>query len=120
MLTGGMLVKFLKQHLAPLQSHTRPMWEYQGVADDLRPRSEGLTGEELDKSMNILLEEGPGNLPEAYAPLYCHVDKEAPVTAMPVFNSWGSCRSSSPTPRCRCRPATTLAKRARGLGGDRG
>ena len=75
-LTGGMLVKeFLMQPQAPLQVHMRPMWEFQGTEEDIQLRSGSLTGKELDKAMNTLLEDEPGDLPEAYAPLYCHADR---------------------------------------------
>jgi hypothetical protein len=48
-----------------------------------------LTGEELDKAVNTLLEGEPGDLPEAYAPLYRRADREALVATMPVFNKLG-------------------------------
>jgi hypothetical protein len=89
-LTGAMLVKeFLTQRLAPLQVHSRPMWEFQGAEDDIRLCSGSLTGEELDKAMHALLEKDPGDLPEAHIPLYHRVDRAALVTAMPVFNELG-------------------------------
>ena len=70
-LTGAMLVKeFLTQRLAPLQAHSRPMWEFKGAEDGIRLRSGSLTGEELDRAMNILLKGDPRNLPEANVPLY--------------------------------------------------
>ena len=67
--------EFLRERLAPLQSHMRPIWEFLGAANDIRLRSGSLTGEELDKAMNTLLEGEPGDLPEAYALLYRRADR---------------------------------------------
>ncbi|KAE8774763.1 hypothetical protein D1007_52787 [Hordeum vulgare] len=42
-LTRGMIVKeFLAQRLAPLQAHSRPLWDYWAGEDELRLRSQDL------------------------------------------------------------------------------
>ncbi|KAE8810166.1 hypothetical protein D1007_13234 [Hordeum vulgare] len=42
-MAGGMIVKeFLAQRLAPLQAHSRPLWDYRAGDDELRLRSQDL------------------------------------------------------------------------------
>ena len=44
--TGAMIVReFLTQRLAPLQAHSRPMWDLKGAEDDLRLRPDNLSDE---------------------------------------------------------------------------
>ena len=40
--------EFLRQHLAPLQAHSRPMWELMGDDDRLRLHSGVLAEDDLD------------------------------------------------------------------------
>ncbi|KAE8809709.1 hypothetical protein D1007_13597 [Hordeum vulgare] len=55
-LTGGMIVKeFLAQRLAPIQAHSRPLWDYQIGDDNLRLWSEDLPTEELNRVVATLV-----------------------------------------------------------------
>ncbi|KAE8797314.1 hypothetical protein D1007_27564 [Hordeum vulgare] len=88
--TEGMIVKeFLVQRLAPLQAHTRPVWEYRAGDDKLRLRSRDLPTEDLSRAVAILLGDDPGDLPEALGPLYNPDDWANLVITMPVFNEQG-------------------------------
>ncbi|KAE8781318.1 hypothetical protein D1007_45443 [Hordeum vulgare] len=81
-LTGGMMVKeFLAQRLAPLQAHSRPLWEYRAGDDELRLRSRDLPTEDLGRAMAILMGDDPGDLPEALGPLYHRDDRADLVDA---------------------------------------
>ena len=82
-----MIVKeFLTECMAPLQSHSRPLWDYQGSNDNLRLQSARITPEELNRVVKILLNGDLGDLPEAYAPQYCCDDRADLVAKMPVFD----------------------------------
>ncbi|KAE8767172.1 hypothetical protein D1007_61509 [Hordeum vulgare] len=89
-LTSGMIVKeFLAQRLAPLQAHSRPLWDYQIGDDKLRLSSQDLPTEELNKVMATVLGGDPGDLPEALVPM-CYLDDRADlIVARPVFNESG-------------------------------
>ena len=51
-LTGAMIVReFLTQRLAPLEAHSRPMWDLKGAHDDLRLRRGDLSSDELGKAV---------------------------------------------------------------------
>ncbi|KAE8809205.1 hypothetical protein D1007_14250 [Hordeum vulgare] len=89
-LTGGMIVqKFLPQRLAPLQAHSRPLWEYRSGDDELRLRSQDLPTEDLSRVVAILLGGDPSDLLGALGPLYRRDDQDGLVTAMHVFNERG-------------------------------
>ncbi|KAE8794757.1 hypothetical protein D1007_30479 [Hordeum vulgare] len=86
-LTGGMIVKeFLAQCLAPLQAHSRPLWEYRVGDEGLRLRSRDLPTEDLSRATTILVGGDPGDLPEALGLLYCHDVRANLVATMHVFN----------------------------------
>ncbi|KAE8780166.1 hypothetical protein D1007_46720 [Hordeum vulgare] len=86
-LARGMIVKeFLAQLLAPLQAHSRPLWEYCARDDELRLRSRDLPAEDLSRVLAILLGGDPGDLPEALGPLYRRDDRIELVAVMPTFN----------------------------------
>ncbi|KAE8798613.1 hypothetical protein D1007_26098 [Hordeum vulgare] len=88
--TGGMILKeFLAQRFAPIQAHSRPLWEYRASDDELRLRSRDLTREDMSRVFEILLGGDPGNLPEALGPLYRRDDRTNLVAVMPVFNERG-------------------------------
>ena len=75
-LTGAMFIKeFLRQRLAPLQAHSRRMWELMGDVNKLRLRSGMLPSSDLDLTSSILLETMPADLPVAHLPLYRRPDK---------------------------------------------
>ncbi|KAE8783855.1 hypothetical protein D1007_42603 [Hordeum vulgare] len=89
-LTDGMIVKeFLAQCLAPLQAHSRPLWDYQLGDDKLRLLSQDLSTEELNRVVPTLLGGDRGDLPKALGPLY-HLDKRANLIAvLPAFDERG-------------------------------
>jgi hypothetical protein len=85
-----MIVKeFLTQHLAPLQAHSRPLWSFKAVEDDLRLRPDNLSDEELSKVVRTLLGKDQCGPPDAHLPLYRRADGEKIAAAMPVFNERG-------------------------------
>ncbi|KAE8802895.1 hypothetical protein D1007_21329 [Hordeum vulgare] len=89
-LTGGMVVKeFLVQHLAPLQAHSRPLWDYRAGDDELRLWSQDLPTEELNMAVTILLGGDRGDLHEAVGPLYRLDNRPDRITVLPVFDEWG-------------------------------
>ncbi|KAE8818246.1 hypothetical protein D1007_04124 [Hordeum vulgare] len=89
-LTGGMIVKeFLAERLAPLQAHSRPLWDYQFGDDKLRLWSQDLPTKELNRVIATLLGGELGDLPEALGPLYCLVDRADLIVALPVFDERG-------------------------------
>ena len=95
--TGAMIVReFLTQRLAPLQAHSRPMWDLKGAEDDLRLHRGDLTSEELGKAVQILLGKDPGCLPAAHLPLYHRDDRAALAASMPDFNERGLVLSGPP------------------------
>ena len=74
--------EFLRQRLAPLQAHSRPMWELMGDDDKLRLRSGMLPSSDLDLTSSILLETMPADLPVAHLPLYRRPDKAEQLKAV--------------------------------------
>ncbi|KAE8775624.1 hypothetical protein D1007_51853 [Hordeum vulgare] len=89
-LTGGMIVKeYLEQRLAPLEGHSRHLWDYQIGDDKVRLRSEDLPTEELNRSLATLLGGNPGDLPEALGLLYRLEDRADLVKVLPVFDERG-------------------------------
>ncbi|KAE8799767.1 hypothetical protein D1007_24862 [Hordeum vulgare] len=85
-----MIVKeVLMQLLAPLQAHSRPLWEYRAGDDELQLRSQDLASEDLSRVVAILLGGDPRDLPEALGPLYRRDDRADLVAAMRVFNERG-------------------------------
>ncbi|KAE8784112.1 hypothetical protein D1007_42326 [Hordeum vulgare] len=89
-MTRGMIVKeFLAQRLAPLQAHSRPLWDYQSDDDKLRLRSEDLPTEELNRVMATLLGGDPGDLPEALGLLYRLDDRADLIAVLLVFDERG-------------------------------
>ncbi|KAE8779046.1 hypothetical protein D1007_47970 [Hordeum vulgare] len=90
-----MIVKeFLAQRVAPLQAHSKPLWDYCADDDELRLSvrcTVFMTGpaKELSRVVATLLGGDLGDLPEALGPLY-RLDDEADVIAgLPVFDEWG-------------------------------
>ncbi|KAE8777545.1 hypothetical protein D1007_49656 [Hordeum vulgare] len=89
-LTGGMIVKkFLAQCLAPLQAHSRPVWEYRAGDDKLGLRYRDLPTEDLSRAVPIFLGGDPGDLTEALGPLYRRDSRVDLVAVMPIFNERG-------------------------------
>ncbi|KAE8811446.1 hypothetical protein D1007_11832 [Hordeum vulgare] len=85
-----MIVKeFLAQRLAPLQAHSRPLWDYRAGDDKLRLRSQDLPTKELSRAVAILLSGDPGDMPEALGPLYHLNDRVDLIVGLPVFNEQG-------------------------------
>ena len=82
-LTMAMIVKeFMMQRLAPLQAHSRPIWELMGDDDKLRLCSGMLPSTDLDLTSSILLEMMPADLPVAHLPLYRRPDKAEQLEAV--------------------------------------
>ncbi|KAE8803452.1 hypothetical protein D1007_20680 [Hordeum vulgare] len=89
-LTGGMIVKeFLAQRLAPLQAHSRPLWDYSAGDDELRLSSQDLPTDERSRVVAILLGGDPGDIPEARGPLYRLDDRTDVIAGLPVFDERG-------------------------------
>ncbi|KAE8773133.1 hypothetical protein D1007_54778 [Hordeum vulgare] len=59
-----------RARLAPLQLHSRPLWDYQLGDDKLTLRSQELLTEELNRVVATLLDGDLGDLPKALGPLY--------------------------------------------------
>ncbi|KAE8797273.1 hypothetical protein D1007_27518 [Hordeum vulgare] len=89
-LTGGMIEKeFLAQRMAPLQAHSRPVWDYQFGDDKLRIQSQGLPTEELKRVVATLLGGDLGDLLEAAGPFYRFDNRADLIAALPVFDEQG-------------------------------
>ncbi|KAI5000737.1 hypothetical protein ZWY2020_010696 [Hordeum vulgare] len=92
-----MIVKeFLAQCLTPLEVHSRPLWDFQSGDDQLRPRSQDLPTEELNRVVAILLGGDLGDLPEALVPLYRLDDRAGLIAALPAYDE----RELLPAERC--------------------
>ncbi|KAI5012382.1 hypothetical protein ZWY2020_024516 [Hordeum vulgare] len=89
-LIGGMIVKgFLPQRLAPIQAHSKLIWDYHAGDDKLRLLSQDLPTKKKSRVVAILMGGDPGDLPEALGPLY-HLDDRADVIfGLPVFDERG-------------------------------
>jgi hypothetical protein len=89
-LTGALLAReFVRQRLAPLQAHSRPLWTFRGAGDELSLHPTAMTDEELSKVVHVLLDKDPGGLPEGVIPLYDRTDGAAVAAAQPVFDARG-------------------------------
>jgi hypothetical protein len=96
-LTGALLAReFVRQRLAPLQAHSRPLWTFRGAGDELSLHPIAMTDEELSKVVHVLLDKDPGGLPEGIIPLYDRTDGAAVAAAQPVFNTRGLIPLTSP------------------------
>ncbi|KAE8803450.1 hypothetical protein D1007_20678 [Hordeum vulgare] len=73
-LTHGMIVK---EFLAPLQAHSRPLW------------SEDLPTKELRRVVATLLGSDPSDLPEVLGPLYHLNDQADLIAVLPIFDERG-------------------------------
>ncbi|KAE8774386.1 hypothetical protein D1007_53218 [Hordeum vulgare] len=84
-----MIIKeFLRDHIAPLQAHMRPLWEFADGRDPMRLHVSG-TYNKMDVAMGALLVSYPEDLPQATPPLYACDDMEGLVAEMPGFDKWG-------------------------------
>ncbi|KAE8778362.1 hypothetical protein D1007_48742 [Hordeum vulgare] len=87
---GRMIVKeFLAQRLAPLQVHSRPLYEYRAGDEELRLRSRDFPAEDQSMVLAILLGGDPGDLPEEPGPLYRQDDRAVLIAVLPIFNEQG-------------------------------
>ncbi|KAE8766658.1 hypothetical protein D1007_62085 [Hordeum vulgare] len=77
------------KRLAPLQAHSRPLWEYRAGDNELRLRSRDLSSMDLSRVFAIFLGGDPGDLPETLGLLYHHDNRTDLVAPMPVFNERG-------------------------------
>ena len=108
-ITGDMLLReFLALRVAPLQAHSRPLWEPRDEEDKVRLSSEALSGEELTATLRLLVgddQEYPSNAP---VPLFLHKDRAQVVAAMPTFYGRGLVPAAPPVVRGRRRWWTCL------------
>ena len=109
-LTGAMFIKeFLRQRIAPLQDHSRPLWKLGGVDDKIRLRQDALLEEELSKVSLYLTGNDPSSPPEEWLLLYGRVDGEEVAAAMPVFDEFEPVQTGPPPPHTSTgRPCSPL------------
>ena len=92
-LTGQMVVaEFLRQSIAPLQEHSRPMWTLAHSADDIRLSSSMLSAAAVDTSTHALFGAGGiGNPTGEIRPLHKRKQslRDQIRQEMPVFNERG-------------------------------
>ena len=86
-----MVVKeFVRQRVAPLQRHSRPMWDLAGVEDPMRLQRPSLAAGTLSMVLKLLTgEPEPADLPGGGCLLYLCSNKEAFAGQMPLFDEWG-------------------------------
>ena len=89
-MTTLMTVKeFVKQRLAPLQLHSRPMWDFTGAGDPMRLQEPSLAGNTLSMVLKLLTgEPEPADLPGDGCLLYLCSNKETFARKMPLFDEW--------------------------------
>ena len=86
-----MVVKeFVRQRVAPLQRHSRPMWDLAGVEDPMRLQRPLLTAGTLSMVLKLLTGVSePADLPGDGCLLYQCSNKAAFVGQMPLFDESG-------------------------------
>lgn len=86
-----MVVKeFVRQCIAPLQHHSRPMWDLASSEDSMRLQKPSLPSETLSKVLELLTGESkPADLPGNGCLLYQCSNKVAFMGQMPLFDEWG-------------------------------
>ena len=86
-----MVVKeFVRQRVAPLQRHSRSMWDLAGVEDPMRLQKTSLTAGTLSMVLELLTGESePADLPGDGCLLYQCSNKTAFMGQMPLLNEWG-------------------------------
>ena len=89
--TSPMVVKeFVKQRLAPLKRHSRPMWDSTGAGDPMRLQEPSLAADTLSVVLKLLTGESePADLSKGGCLLYLCSNKEAFVGQMTMFDELG-------------------------------
>ena len=89
--TMPMVVKeFVKQRIAPLQCHARPMWDFTNAEDPMRLQKSSLAADTLSVVLKHLTgEPEPADLPRGGCLLYLCSNKAAFAAQMPLFDEWG-------------------------------
>ncbi|KAE8803740.1 hypothetical protein D1007_20432 [Hordeum vulgare] len=86
-LDRAMIIKeFMEHRIAPLQVHSRPLWEFTTGGDPICLHVSGLTHDELDGVMGALLGLCLEDLPQPMPPLYVRDDMEEMDAEMPSFD----------------------------------
>ena len=86
-----MVVKeFVRQRIAPLQRHSRPMWDLAGIEDPMRLQRPSLAAGTLSMVLKLLTgDPEPTDLPGGGYLLYLCSNKAAFAGQMPLFDEWG-------------------------------
>ena len=87
-----MVAEFLRQSMAPLQEHSRPMWTLANSADDIRLSSCGLNAAAVDAATRALFGAGGVGKPAGeIRPLYKRKQslRDQIQQEMPTFNARG-------------------------------
>ncbi|KAE8798627.1 hypothetical protein D1007_26112 [Hordeum vulgare] len=87
-LVKARIKEFLGHCIAPLQAHSRPLWEFTDGRDPMRPHVCGVTHDELDGALVALLGPSPEDLPQATPPFYACDDVKGMIAKMSVFKEW--------------------------------
>ena len=87
-MTMPMVVKeFVKQCVASLQHHSRPMWDFAGTEDSMKPQKPPLPSKTLSMVLELLTGDSkPADLPGNGCLLYQCSNKVAFVEQMPLFD----------------------------------
>lgn len=81
--------EFVRQRIAPLQRHTRPMWALSGPGHPMRLQVTPLTHDTLQEVLGLLTGGDPGALPLGERRLNVYLIEKAFAEKMPRFDEWG-------------------------------
>ena len=82
--------EFLQCHIAPLQRHSRRVWDFAGHRDRMRLQEEDLAPEALRTMLRVLTSDpSPGSLRSNGVLLYLCSGRADFVRQMPSFDAWG-------------------------------
>ena len=89
--TAPMVVKeFVKQRIAPLQRHSRPMWDFTGAGDPMRLQKPSLAADTLSVVLKLLTSEPePADLPGVAAFFICAQTRRPSRGRCPCLMSGG-------------------------------
>ena len=90
-MTAPKVVKeFLQRRIAPLERHSRRMWDFAGHKDRMWLQEEDLAPEALRTVLRVLTSNpSPGSLRHDGALLYLILSRADFVRQMPSFDEWG-------------------------------
>ena len=87
MTTPIVVKEFMKQRIAPLQRHARPMWNFTGAEDPMRLQMPLLAVDTLSVVLKLLTgKPEPADLPGGGCIVYLCSNKEAFEGQMPLFD----------------------------------